>query len=430
MKDIGDVRLEIEWIQQGKAESAVARASDGRRIGFAPAVIGAVALAAAVGFLVWTMHPDGGADSGSSSLANAANRLSLGFPSGVNVQDWLVAPDGALAITARPKTGDASADAALKMYVRKLDSYEFQLVAGSAGVRDLCFSHDSKWIAWLAPDQASLTGMYLWKAPVDGSSPALRVRSWRDDWQAAIHWLRDDDFVTATFSNELLRLPADGSEPGTPVPVRAEGFDDDFVPNSFTNSELPDGVHIFDTIELWTEDGYSRHIAIANVNTGEARIVMSNADYGNWLNPGYLLFSRGPTVLAVRFDPVSRTVEGQPVAVADGLRTFAAWSHGEFGLSADGDLFHEPGASSASSGNYNGRIARSHDSSRGSPSADPSKRLCESLRTDATSPSSSRRRTACTRRGSLKSVDPHCDALRSNKGGTACPCFGRQTART
>src|SRR6185295_10615242 len=47
---------------------------------------------------------------------------------------------------------------------------------------------------------------------------------------------------------------------------------------------------------------------------------------------GYLVFSRGGTLLAVRFDSRSLETKGQPVAIMDGLRVFTGFSASPFVL--------------------------------------------------------------------------------------------------
>ena len=342
MKDIGDVRLEIEWIQQGKTGTEDVGPSAGRRVRLVPALIGAVMLATLAGLATWTLRPDG-PDSARPASEGVPRRLSLQFPADLDVDDWLVARDGSVVISARPLDSGSAEGDALQLYVRELDRFDFQPIPGSARVSAFCFSYDSNWIAWLSPDPATSSGRYLWKMPVDRSSPALRVMTWRGEWRPSIIGLPRGDFLTVTYNRELLRIPSDGSAPGVPVQIRAEDFEDPFVPGPSSNTVLPDGVHVFDTVEVWTQDGYSRQIAVANLNTGAARLVVPNGDHPNYLDSGHLLFSRGPTLLAVRFDPNTVTTVGEPVAVADGLRTRSAWNHGEFGISAGGDLYHVPG---------------------------------------------------------------------------------------
>jgi hypothetical protein len=56
-----------------------------------------------------------------------------------------------------------------------------------------------------------------------------------------------------------------------------------------------------------------------------------------------VLFSRGPTLLAVPFDTDSLTTTGGAVAITDGLRVNASWAHGGFGLARNGTMTHAPG---------------------------------------------------------------------------------------
>jgi len=61
-------------------------------------------------------------------------------------------------------------------------------------------------------------------------------------------------------------------------------------------------------------------VALLNVETGEARMLLANGGSPAWSSTGHLLFSRGETLLAVPFDLDRLSPAGGQVAIADGLR--------------------------------------------------------------------------------------------------------------
>jgi len=343
LQDIGDARVEIEWTLEGRTGVVDASASARRRLPLVPALVAALVLAAVVAAVAWTVGSSAGRRSAGQHGATGAIRVDVSLPPDLRVEGVQVAPNGLVAVEARPTRSEGSEGDNSRLYLRQANSYEFDELDGSVGFRTACFSDDSRWIAMVAPDRSQSTGLYLWKVPVDGSAPPLRVLRWPDEWEFRVHWLADGDLLATTHTREFIRISDDGQRLSEPVKLVAEDFDDEFFPQESFASELPDGVHVLGSIEAWSEAGYARHVAIANIDTGEARVLIENAANPRWLDGGFILFSRASSVLALPFDPENLEVLGGPVAVADGIRIAESWAHGGFEISEAGDLYYAPG---------------------------------------------------------------------------------------
>ncbi|MDX2474225.1 MAG: protein kinase [Candidatus Krumholzibacteria bacterium] len=337
LQDIGDARLEIEWTQQGRTGALSDSATGGRGIPAVRAILAAVLLCAVVGFGAWSLGSMGGQ---STTDSPSTRRLVLEFPDDLQIVNTLTAPSGLQGLVGRPRNAK---NEDYRVYFRNLDSFETLPVAGSAGVTTSCFSHDSTWFAMIAPDKSQSTGMFLWKLPVDQSSPPLRVRSWPDEWEMRLHWLRDGNFVTRSYEGELVRISSDGQVVGSPAKIKPPEFGAQFSPGASFGTELPDGVHLLDGVDTWSENGYALHIGLANILTGETSLIIQNGSNPRWLKSGHIVFSRGNSILALPFDLKTLETRGGPIALGDGLRINAAWQHGEFGISATGDLFYHDG---------------------------------------------------------------------------------------
>ena len=335
LQDIGDARLEIEWTRQGRTGSAAG--ATGRGVPLGRAVLAAVLLCTVVGAGAWWL---GAGKSTSTAESRQIRRLTMQFPADLQVANSLTAPSGLQALLARPRNSE---NEDFQIYFRSLDSYEVRPLPGSAGVSSFCFSHDSAWFAMIAPDKSQSTGMYLWKVPVDQSSPPLRVRNWPDAWQQRIHWLRDGDLMTATHEGELVRISGDGQVAGSPIRITPAEIGAELSPSPSAGTELPDGIHLLDNVQAWSESGYAQHIGLVNVLTGEAKIIIENGSNPRWLDNGHIVFCRGTSILAQPIDQKTLEARGGPIAVGDGLRIDAAWKNGDFGVSAAGDLFFTAG---------------------------------------------------------------------------------------
>ena len=345
LRDLGDIRLELEWIRDGRdapagvaegaadGDAAASRARRGRGVfaGILAAFVGAVAA-----FLLGDVIR--GPVSGGSGPPERVNVL---FPEEIEVGDYGLSPDGRWIIiwgSARDSQGESG------LYLRSLDDYEVRPVPNSWSAVTAVFSPDSRWLAFAAAKGTGSSARILWKIPLDGSAPPLQLRDWDPTW-SGLHWLPDGDLVTAVAGAGILRLPADGGPPSAPVPLVAEDLviEDTVSPRPFSSSILPGGTRLLSTIEAWGENGYQVNIVCVDVETGSVKLLLEDGGAPSWSPTGHLLFSRGASLLAVPLDPERLEVTGGPVALLDDLRIVASWNYGRFSPSAEGSLLYDAG---------------------------------------------------------------------------------------
>jgi serine/threonine-protein kinase len=350
LRDIGDARLELQRSIAGH-ESL----TDTSGIGFAgvrerrrPRLSSMLVLAAAVligavagaGLWSWLAGTGWTGLSGSAEVA----RFSISLPPELILWESLLSPDGrAIAFSARPRRSPHLEQDLYKLYVRRFDSYAADPVKDSEGVATFCFSPDGRWLAMLTPVSPKSTSYRLSKVPVDGSAPPQPLVEWSENWAAPLLWLSDGDLVAQVVEpHSLIRIPADGSPPRSPVEIRPQGFEGRFKFFSPIRSALPDGVHVLGRVNTYTR-GYEQNVAALNLETGEARILIENGSFAQWSPTGHLLFTRGETLMAVAFDLERLTASGGQVAITDGLWTGGTVSDAWFEIAEDGTLAHFPG---------------------------------------------------------------------------------------
>jgi len=369
LRDVGDGRQELERISSAQAVDSSASASvqapaaTRRSLASAPSLLVAVILGAALGWGFWKLWPVSATTAPGEKLVT---RLTLSYPEHLSVNGVELSPTGrVLSMIASPRKPEAPDQDFNKLYIQGLDEAEPRPVSGSDRVSTASFSPDGQWLVmltsgsdrvstasfspdgqWLVmlttPDPESSSSR-LFKVPVDGSAPPLVLLDWPDGFWAPVLWLPDGDFLVHTENREIVRIPSDGGSPRAPVKIQAEGFEGDFGLDNDQSRLLPGGKHVLGTVSSFDESGWHLNLAVLNIDTGEAKLFLADGSSPHWSETGHVLFGRGPTLLAVPFDPDSLTTTGGAVAITDGLRITSSAYHGGFGLARDGTMTHAPG---------------------------------------------------------------------------------------
>jgi serine/threonine-protein kinase len=344
-RDIGDARIDIE--------EAITERASGARVSGVPAAAttrswstgwerkaawtGLLAVAAAAGFAAWTAirgPTQGGPEKGGGPV-----RLSVAIPPGIRAVHAGLTRDGsAVLLAGRVARADGTYEPRGRMYIRRLDQYEFTPMPGSDGAEAFVQSTDGRWLAVLiAADEAS--PRRLVKVRVDGTMPPATMAVWDGQWQPNAAWLPDGDMLVLTGgSTQFVRLPATGGPPGPPIK-----FDFGSATTFATFQEpLPDGRHVLMTLATWNDRGYSEDVWVVEAATGKGQRLLENAG-ATYVSPtGHLVFSRGEALMAAPFDVARRAITGEVTPLVDGLRT-STWGHGAFELANNGTLIYAPG---------------------------------------------------------------------------------------
>jgi hypothetical protein len=114
---------------------------------------------------------------------------------------------------------------------------------------------------------------------------------------------------------------------------------------------LPDGKHV---LHVSSKTG-GRRAYIVDLSTGretelmptDTQVIFVPDRAGSEAGSGYLLFGRGASLLALRFDTDRLRVTGEPVPVAKEVPFSRASAWSEFDASADGILIYSTGSQKA-----------------------------------------------------------------------------------
>jgi Tol biopolymer transport system component len=343
--DIRDMRLALE----GAFGSGVMERNDDAdsrsaspRIWMAAAVVG---VAAAVSMSVILREPAHRAQTLRFQITPPEDQAALSFA---------LSPDGQrLAFT----TGRFGDPAASRLWVRPLDSMEAQPLRGTEGASQPFWSPDSRTIGFFADGKLKKIDLLggppqiVCDAPF-GQTPLLPNTSW--------------SVQSGTWNHEGVILFTGGTAGERPLYRVSAASGEAQVATALEASRreiihawaqfLPDGRHFLYTA-VSAVAGNSAVYAASLDSEETKRLLTSDANVAyaeDAAGRGYLLFLRGETLLAQRFDAAQLNLHGEPFPVAEhvaAVRTNLLYTseglRAQFSISAHGVLSYQRGGAAA-----------------------------------------------------------------------------------
>jgi eukaryotic-like serine/threonine-protein kinase len=337
LRDIGDARIAIEEILSGEAIGATvtnhvgatpnpARRSDLSRV--LPWGITATCLLSAISVFFYF---------GSGKPPSPTTRTLIMAPEGVQFgfsgSDGgpLLSPDGTrLIFPVSDQAGNGS------LWIRPLDSLTAQKLQGTEGAQFPFWAPDSRQLGFFRDGK-------LEKIDVTGGAPILICDASSGRGGA---WNKDGVIVFAPEpAGGLSSVPANGGTPIALVPVprqSAEGTASDRWPEF-----LPDQKHfLFLSGNGFSPGNKDLGIYVADLASKNAKFLFQADSQALYAAPGYLLFLRGNTLMAQRFDADNLKLKGDAFPVAENVPSPQSYRFGFFCASDTGELVYATGGSS------------------------------------------------------------------------------------
>jgi eukaryotic-like serine/threonine-protein kinase len=318
-RDVADVQIQIEEIQEGSVtdEPSRAQGKNGQRA--LPWVFGVLAAALATGLTVWKLKP------APPTTAQPPVHVVISLPPGDRLAQArpVVSPDGSHLVYAAIR-GDVQ-----KLFVRALDSFEPRSIPGTEGATCPFFSPDGLWIGFFA-------GGKLKKVSISGGAP-ITLCDAGGPASGGAAWGPDDSIVFAPSNDSgLWRISAAGGKPQVLTTVdRSKGEFSHRYPQFLPGNK---GL-LFVTMTGFGWDQY--HIFMQSLDTRERRLVVPQGHTGSYIPTGHLVYGRAGTLAAVPFDPDHPDTRGAPVTIAEGIRELGV-PGAEYSCSATGVLAYVP----------------------------------------------------------------------------------------
>ena len=207
-----------------------------------------------------------------------------------------------------------------RLYRRDFDAFDPEPIPGTEGASDPFFSPDGAWIGFFA-------GTQIKKVSVRGGAPEILAEAPN---AYGGYWAEDGEiFYPDGEGTRIMGVPAAG---GTPVRVTPPELRGGWM---FAHPQpLPGGE------ALLTDGSFPLKVLTVSLESGEPKVITTGKS-PRYVAPGYLVFARGSTLFAARFDADAQEILGDPVPVVEGVRS--AHSVAQYTIGDDGTLYFVPG---------------------------------------------------------------------------------------
>ena len=316
-----DLKAELEWIATGDFGGPRAVPRRALLPWIAGTAVAGAAGGAGVAALAWR---------GKSSPAPArAIRFQLAPLEGAWRERGVLRQSLALSPVGGRVAMIASKEPRSMIWVQRLDSLTATPLQGTEGAYSVFWSPDGQFIGFWSDGK-------IRKIPAEGGTPLAICDIPIVPFAA---WSRDGIIITRSSSISV--------RSGEVRPLSAATS---FLWPRF----LPDGKHVL-FVRLADPKTGGRRAYIADLSTGretelmptDTRVIFVPDQVEGGAGNGYLLYGRGGSLLALRFDTDRLRVIGDPMPVAKEVPFLRASAWAEFDVSADGILIHSTGSEKA-----------------------------------------------------------------------------------
>jgi len=327
---VADVRIELEEALDpatacSASESTVANSVSKPANRTVAWILGvAASLAVGLGLAAWLL-PGGPVDERSLRISvNVANLGSLPLGYGPSIA---LSPDGQQLAYVSETAGTRS------LYMRRLDSLESTVIAGTEGAQSPFFAPDGEALGFFK-------GNRLLRVDLQGGAPielaVLPVGTSTASAGPVGTWTTDNFIVIApAHDGPLLRLPATGG-----TPVAATTLDEtsaDFLHR--WPQGLPNGSLLYTAVPM--AGGFDAASIVWQSGDAASRVVVvENASFGRYLPSGHLVFLREGKLWGAKFDPNRPDSIEAPVLLPDPVLADPAKGTVHMTFANDGSLLY------------------------------------------------------------------------------------------
>jgi eukaryotic-like serine/threonine-protein kinase len=230
------------------------------------------------------------------------------------VSDPVISPDG------QTVAFIAISEGSRFLYTRVLGSIQAQRLAGTEDALSPFWSPDSNYIAFFSNNKLKKI------QPTGGLAQTLC------DVQSAYGgtWNQYGEILVSFDTKGINRVPAAGG-----ASTRVLNLDESRQELAQAWPRfLPDGRHFI--YQSWNGRSDDSAIFVASIEGGNRKLLLKADSSPLYAQPGYILFSRGPTLMAQSFDAEKLQLSGEPFPIAEQVAYAAANSYSSVSVSQNG----------------------------------------------------------------------------------------------
>jgi len=226
-------------------------------------------------------------------------------------------------------TGSHTTSVTNALYLRRMDQSVPELVPGGEAAIDPFFSPDGQWLGWFSHG-------FMRKVRLGGGAPVV-ICEVTSVYMGGAYWA-PDGFIYFTPS-DLMRVSAAGGRPELLARVDPSKDADYQSPQL-----LPGGKVVLLTRRPLNVTSYDDAVIFAyRLDTHESVTLVEGGAAGAYLPSGHLLYARGASFFAVRFDSAGLKIVGAPVEVIRGGMLNEDSGSAVLAVSDNGVLAYAPG---------------------------------------------------------------------------------------
>ncbi len=331
LRDIGDARITIEEVLEAPEDLADAEPTATRRPAWftiAPWGIAVAALAA----LAWGWFT-GDEQRGPSPVMRFTMALAEDQPLDNSPLPMLaISPDGRRIAYVGNQNGNEV------IFLRLSRELESVPLPGTEGADAPFFSPDGEWIGFAANGK-------LKKVSVLGGPPSTLCDA---TTMRGATWGTDGTIVfTALREGGLMRVSDAGGDP-EPLTLLEDA---DGAKEGETHrwpQYIPGNRGVIFTANDGSSNFTNAEIALYSFENASVKTLVKEATFGRFVPPAFLVYSRGSTLFAARFDPRKMELTGPAVPVLEGVNGTISWGSKQMAASESGTLVYLPGGSDMS----------------------------------------------------------------------------------
>ncbi|HEX9491929.1 MAG TPA: protein kinase, partial [Thermoanaerobaculia bacterium] len=257
-------------------------------------------------------------------------RFSMSVPPNTNTFRFdsggiAISPDGSRMVMSL-----GTLTAGRQLWIRSVDAMEATPLPETTGAQFPFWSADGKFIGFFA--NGKLKRIAADGGPVQAicDAPAGRGGTWNADGTI---------LFTPDIYSPISKVSSAG---GTPIPVTV--LDRNHEMSQYWPAFLPDGRHFIYVSRRRESSGIDRAAVVAaSLDSPTPKRIVDDASNASYVAPGWLVFSRGESLMAMRFDARNLRTIGDPVALTIGkVGYYPDRNLAYFATSADGKLVYLP----------------------------------------------------------------------------------------